>query len=312
MKWLEVAVTTTAEAVEAVAAHLERLGGGGAVIEDPSLVERRKLESPWDLFTGDLAPAEAHRVIAYWPAGPETDARLADLRRFLDDLPSFGLDPGAGAVSVRQRDEAEWAEAWKRFYHTQRVGRVIIRPSWEEYRPAPGEILLDLDPGMAFGTGTHPSTALCLELLQELISGGESVVDAGTGSGILTLAALKLGAGRALACDVDPVACQVAKENFRRNGMEGRVSVVCGDVREALAEVGEPPDLILANIVAEVIISLSAAFAAGLVPGGRLIASGIVVERQPEVAAALASAGFRLQTTRERDGWVALVGVREG
>ncbi len=280
------AVTTTAEAVEAVAAELEALGSAGVVLEDPA------------------------RVIAYWPAGAEADERLRRLRRFLAGLPVCGLDPGPARVEAVRRDDAEWAESWKRFYHTRRIGRLVVRPSWEEYQPGPEEVVVTLDPGMAFGTGTHPTTALCLEALEEELSGGESVVDAGTGSGILAIAAAKLGAARVVACDADPVACQVAEENLARNGVTDRVVVRCADAGEALRSLDWPADLILANLTAEAIVSLAPVFAGAAAPGGRLLASGIVAERRAEVVGALAAAGLEVDTVREREGWALLRAAR--
>lgn len=291
MQWLEVAVTTTAEAVEAVGAQFAALGSGGLVVED-------------------LPAPGARRVVAYWPAGQEAEERLASLRRFLRALPAFGLDPGPAEVRVILRDEAEWAESWKRHYRLQRIGKLVIRPSWEAYAPAPGEVVIDLDPGMAFGTGTHPTTALCLAALQEEASRSGTAVDAGTGSGILAIAAAKLGAGRVVACDVDPLACRVAEENVRRNGVSDRVEVRCGDAREVLRSLGRRVDLLLANIVAEVIADLAPDFAAAAVPGGRLLASGITAERSAEVAQALEASALFVTGVRERDGWVVLRAVR--
>ncbi|HHW15322.1 MAG TPA: 50S ribosomal protein L11 methyltransferase, partial [Firmicutes bacterium] len=251
-----------------------------------------------------------HRVIAYWPAGPESEERLAELRRFLADLPACGLDPGDAELQVARRRESEWAENWKRYYHTFRLGRLVIHPSWEAYSPGPGEAVLTLDPGMAFGTGTHPTTALCLAALGEEIRGGELVADAGTGSGILAVAAMKLGAERVVACDADPVACRVAEENARRNGVADRISVRWGEAGEVLAALARPVDLLVANIVADVIIRLAPSFAAALAPGGRLLASGIVAGRREETAAALSRAGLRVTGGRDEGGWVLLRAVR--
>lgn len=310
MEWLEVAVTTTAEAVEAVAAKAEALGSAGVVIEDPFLVGRRKRESPWDLFPDDVPVPRVPRVIAYWPAGPESEQRLDELQRFLAELPAWGLDPGEAGVEVALRRESEWAENWKRYYHAFRLGRLVVHPSWEEYRPRPGEAVLTLDPGMAFGTGTHPTTVLCLTALEEEIRGGEVVADVGTGSGILGIAAVKLGAGRVIACDVDPVACRVAEENARRNGVVDRITVRRGEAGEALAALTEPVELLVANIVAEVIIGLAPTFAAALAPGGRLLASGIIAERREDTAAGLERAGLRLAGERQEAGWLLLRAVR--
>lgn len=306
MEWLEVTVTTTAEAVEAVAAKLEALGSAGVVVQDPTLPGRRQSESPLDLFPDDLPLPDADRVTGYWPAGPEVEERLVVLRRFLAELPGFGLNPGSVTVEVRPRAEAEWAEAWKRFYHAQTIGRVVVCPSWEECRPEPGAVLVELDPGMAFGTGSHPSTALCLMALQDLISGGERVLDVGTGSGILAIAAVRLGAGSVLAVDVDPVACRVAVENVGKNGVGDRVEVRLGEAGEFLRAEEGTADLILANLVADLIIPLAPAFTGALAPGGHLLASGVTDGRRAAVVEALSRAGLTVVRAHEDEGWVAL------
>ncbi|MGE5623907.1 MAG: 50S ribosomal protein L11 methyltransferase [Methanocella sp.] len=309
MEWVEVTVTTAPEAVEAVAAKLEALGSAGVVVQDPELLGRRRSDSPLDLFPADLPVPDADRVTGYWPAGPEVEKRLAELRRFLTELPGFGLSPGSATLEVRSRAESEWAEAWKRFYHAQSVGRVLICPSWEECRPEPGMIVVDLDPGMAFGTGSHPTTALCLRALQDLVSSGEWVLDLGTGSGILAITAAKLGAEKTLAVDVDPVACRVAAENVTKNGVGDRVEVRQADAGEVLGQAEGTVDLILANLVADLIVPLAPAFRRALATKGRLLVSGITDTRWPEVVEALGAAGLTVLRAHEQEGWVALEAV---
>lgn len=306
MEWLEVRVTTSSEAAEAVAFRLEELGCQGVVLEDPGLLERRQRESPLDLFPEELVADEAHRVVGYWAATDDFRARLAELEAFLSRLPEWGLDPGLALVETRRRDEAEWAEAWKRFYHTLKVGRLVVRPSWEEYQLQPGELAIDLDPGMAFGTGTHPTTALCLGALQEVLAQNDLVVDAGTGSGILAIAAAKLGAERVIACDLDPVACRVSRENVALNGVADRVEVREGDARPVLRSVAGQANVVVANIVAEVIAAFAPDLAAALRPDGVLLAAGIIDHKRPLVEQALAEAGLRVVDRREQERWVLL------
>ncbi|MGE5509173.1 MAG: 50S ribosomal protein L11 methyltransferase [Chitinophagales bacterium] len=308
MEWREVRVTTSAEAAEAVAFRLERLGCQGVVLEEPGLLERRRRESPLDLFPEELRPAEGHRVTGYLAEDGRTEGLLAELRTFLCELPGWGLDPGPARVEVRRREDTEWADAWKRYYHTLKVGRLVVRPSWEEYQAGPGELVIDLDPGMAFGTGTHPTTALCLAALEEALreTRAELVVDAGTGSGILAIAAAKLGAGRVIACDLDPVACRVARENIASNGVAPAIEVREGDARPVLRSVAGRASVVVANIVAEVIAAFAPDLTGALRPGGLLLAAGIIEHKRPAVEEALLKTGVRLEEGREQDGWVLL------
>ncbi|VFU19654.1 ribosomal protein L11 methyltransferase (fragment) [anaerobic digester metagenome] len=180
----------------------------------------------------------------------------------------------------------------------------MVRPSWEDYRAVEGELVIELDPGMAFGCGTHPTTSLCLKLLENYIRGGERIYDVGTGSGILAVAAAALGAGRVVAVDLDPVACRAAAENVARNRVEGIVRVVQGNLLDNL---NGGADLVVANIIAGVIISLAPDAAAALVPGGFLIASGIIRHRAEEVRDALEEAGLTPWEQLEEGEWTAIV-----
>ncbi len=304
MEYLEVALDVPQETAEAVAFLLWRHGSGGAVLEDGP----------------DGGPAGRALVRAFFPADGEGRARLeavrAALRAFPASFPHLGLPAdrpwwGERVGVVREED---WAEAWKAYYKPVRCGRrLAVAPTWERYDARPGEVVVRLDPGMAFGTGTHPSTALCLEFLDGSAPGdgrpsapdvaGAAVLDVGTGSGILAIAAALLGAGRVVALDVDPVAVRVAEENARANGVEGRVRVRRGEVA------GEPDaayDLVLANITAGVLRELAPDLARVLRPGGTLVLSGIVAPERGRVEEAFRARGLTPAGAAEREGWVLL------
>jgi len=208
----------------------------------------------------------------------------------------------------RELAEDDWANAWKRHYHVLRVGRrIVIRPSWQEYRPQPDDVVVVLDPGMAFGTGLHPTTQMCLQALEEHLEPGAKVLDLGTGSGILAIAAAKLGAGSVLALDNDPLAVRAAQANAQSNGVQNVVTVELGSLDKATGEF----DLVLVNILARVIIELAGQ---GLVdrigPTGLLIAAGLIEEQEAEVEAALRERGMEIVERRQEKDWVAVVGSR--
>jgi ribosomal protein L11 methyltransferase len=209
---------------------------------------------------------------------------------------------GAREATSTVVPEEDWAELWKQHFKPRRIGqRLVVRPSWEEYDAAPGDVEIVLDPGQAFGTGEHPTTRLCLELLEALELQGKSVADVGCGSGILAVAAVKLGAARVLATDLDLLAVEVAKENAGRNG----VSFECF-VAEGMTELaGQRWDVVLSNIISATLIRLAPGVPEHLVPGGCWIVSGIIENNWPDVLAAAERAGLKLERHLAEDGWVA-------
>jgi ribosomal protein L11 methyltransferase len=247
-------------------------------------------------------------VRAYLPAADEVAARraIAEATEALGHLQAFGLRP-IGELTTRVVHEADWAEAWKEHFPVLRVGRrIVIRPTWREHEPLPGDVVVALDPGMAFGTGLHPTTQLCLAALARLADqgdvGGRRVLDVGCGSGILALAAVLLGADRAVGVDTDPIAVEATLANAARNDLGGRVAA-----REGSLPSREPAfGLVLANLIAGVLVPLAPLLRAELADDGVLLASGIFVDREAEVVAALDAAGLRV-TARDAEGdWVAL------
>ena len=216
-------------------------------------------------------------------------------------LDAEGIEYETSIVGVNEED---WANNWKQYYHTQRIGkRIIVTPSWEEYTPAEGEVQMRLDPGMAFGTGTHDTTRLCLELLEEVVTPETRILDVGTGSGILSVGGVLLGAPSALGVDIDPVAVKVANENAEINEVTGKTEFVCGDLTD---KVHGKFEIVTANIVADVIIRLLSTVKNYLLKGGVLIVSGIIDTRADEVENACHEAGFVTEKRLEHGGWVAI------
>jgi ribosomal protein L11 methyltransferase len=296
MRWLELSVEADVEAVEAVSEILGRVGGGTAVqptrlIRDPNdeLAAREDVSAPY-VVTAHVADA------------PDAAERVEATERALWHLQAFGLRP-VGPLRVRGVDDADWINAWKAHYVAQRIGRVVIVPSWADEELDDGEVAIILDPGMAFGTGLHPTTRGCLELLQRIEPMPGHVLDVGCGSGILALAALRLGATRAIGIDTDPLSVAASRDNAARNGLADRLEAREGTLPAAAME---RYPLVLANLVAAVLIALAEPLAAHLAPGGILLASGIIEPRSGEVVAAMTVVGLRVADRRDDGEWVSL------
>lgn len=316
MKWLEIAVETTDAGVEAVSGALMRAGINTFSIEESHEAVGRFLDEEakyWDYADTDRLGADVPRVVAYVADLPENACTADDARAYIDELKSLDLpfDVGSLAVSVRTVDEEDWANNWKKNYKPLAIGkRLLVVPSWEDVVEAGERTKLVLDPGMAFGTGSHQTTRMCLELLEEAVHDGDELIDLGCGSGILSIAGLLLGASRAVAVDIDPVARDIAAENAQRNGIDfNNYSVYIGDVltdESVRREIFGSYDVVVANIVADVIIAL-APFAKRLAHiGAPFITSGIIAERKDDVVAALEKAGFTVERTLRMDDWVAI------
>ncbi|OAT82300.1 50S ribosomal protein L11 methyltransferase [Desulfotomaculum copahuensis] len=304
MQWLEIAVSIPPEDVEAVCNFFVEFDTGGVAVDDPAFISAYMDLPPDAVVPGALTAPEMPVVRAYLPVDGRLEERLARLRQTLTAL----WPVAARGLKTRLLDEQDWANAWRAYYKPVPVGRsLVVKPSWEEYRVDPGRHVIELDPGMAFGCGTHPTTVMCLELLEETVASGETVIDVGTGSGILAVAAALLGAGRVTAVDNDPVAVAAARENIIRNGVQGIVTAKQGDL---LAGEWEPAGLVAANIVADVIIRLAPAAAMLLKPGGLFIVSGIIRDREAQVRWALAAAGLSVSRERRGGEWVALAAGR--
>jgi ribosomal protein L11 methyltransferase len=299
--WLELSVAADHEAVEAVSEILSRAAPGGTSVEPAfELVE--------DGLAARIDTARPALVRAYLPVLSASTVReaVAQADRELGHLQAFGLRP-IGELAARLVHEADWGNAWKAHFPVLRVGRaIVIRPTWRRHRRQPGDVVIALDPGMAFGTGLHPTTRLCLASLESLadrgLLEGARVLDVGSGSGILSIAAGRLGASSVLAVDVDPIAVEATAANARRNRLARRIRA-----REGSAPSGDGPfDVVLANLIASLLVQLADGLAADLRPGGTLLASGIFADREREVVAAFGARGLSIARRWSEGDWVAL------
>jgi len=303
--WLELAVEADIEAVEAVSEILGRVASGGTTVEPAFELVDEGLGARVD-------PSRPAVVRGYVPArdASAAEAAAAETAEALGHLQAFGLRT-IGELRTRIVHEADWAEAWKAHFPVLRIGRrLVIRPTWRRHRRQPDDAVLALDPGMAFGTGLHPTTRLCLAALEELADRGAvtgvRVLDVGCGSGILAIAAVKLGASNALGVDTDPIAIEATLANARRNRIIRRIRARVGSLPSA-----EPPfDIALANLIAGVLVPLAGALRAELRPGGTLVASGIFIDREREVRSAFEAVGMVVSERTEEGEWVALTATR--
>jgi ribosomal protein L11 methyltransferase len=296
VRWLELKVEVDSEAVEAVSEIFGRLGRGAAV--RPT----RLIRDPSDELSARENPVAPYELTAHVPDDAAAPPAIEATERALWHLQAFGLRP-VGELRVRAVEETDWTEAWKAGYAPQRIGRLLIVPSWLEAPAGTDDLVLRLDPGMAFGTGLHPTSRACLQLLQRIGPMPPRVLDVGSGSGILSLAALALGAERVDALDTDAVAVQATLANAAANGMADRITARAGTLGP---ECTSPYPLVLANLVAAVLVDLAPRLAAHLASDGTLLASGIIAERGEEVAAALTGAGMSVGERVEDGEWVSL------
>ncbi len=300
MKWKEYSILTEGICVEAIAGIFNKLGAGGVIIEDPQAARKYINQNGWnaDSVSPDFLDHIFVVVKAYFP----------DDRPILDELNDYiqAVESNFGVqcqIFIDEKRNEDWEDNWKKYYHTFKVGqRMVIKPSWEEYVPRENEIIIDIDPGMAFGTGIHASTRFCLLFIEQYIRGGESIVDAGCGSGILSIASAKLGARSIFAMDVDQVAVKIARGNVALNHLQDTIQVEAGDIVEVISD--HPADVILANITAEVVSMLVPEAAQALGPGGLLFGSGIVDSRWPGVKKQLEDHGFAIEQVLQDVDWI--------
>lgn len=303
MIWKEISVLTEGICVEAIAGIFHKLGSGGVVIEDPQAARKyinKGVYNP-ELASPDFLEHEFVVVKAYFPEDKDIiDEIYASIEKVKDNFNA------RCKVFIGEVKDEDWEESWKKYYHTFKVGeRIVIKPSWEDYTAKPNEIVVEIDPGMAFGTGIHASTRFCLKFIDEYIKGGELVVDAGCGSGILSIAAVKLGAEKVWGMDIDDVAVKVAIENVRLNGLEDKIIIKAGDIVEEIKEY--KPDIVLANITAEVVTLLIPEVSKVLPAGGYLFGSGIVDSRWPGVKKELEEYGFEIEKVLTDVDWIGVV-----
>lgn len=301
MQWLELTVQSHPDAVESVSELLSRYTAGGVAIEEP--IELLDEGQEYRVLAGQ--PVLVH---AYAPMdGKEEEARQR-IAEGLWHLSSLGAH-FVGELQTRTVNEEDWANAWKEYFYVTHIGqRLVIRPSWRSYTPKESEVMLTLDPGMAFGTGLHPTTRMCLEQVEKRTRAGMRVLDVGTGSGILAIAAAKLGAASVYAIDNSSVAVESTSSNVAMNELSERVAVVLGVLDEAQAQrTAGQYDLVVANIIAHIIGSIAPHLARVLAPSGLLVVSGIIEARRHDAEDPLLAAGLELVEQTSIEDWLALV-----
>lgn len=302
MDYTEVTVSTTTQGAELVSDLLMRLGAAGTQILDRAdLPDPSKPTAHWELMDQSVIDAMPEDVqVKAWFEADSVGAVSAALREQLTAL--RGPHMGTLSLSMQGVKEEDWSENWKQYYKPFRLGdHMVVKPTWEPWDTQAGDLIIEIDPGMAFGTGTHETTAMCVTLIEKYYQGG-SLLDVGTGSGILAIAAARLGAKGIVAVDIDPDAVRVAQENVAHNGLEDAIEVRKGDLLQGLSQ---QFDFAVANILAPVICMLAAPLKQHLTPGGRFICSGIIAEAEQDVNDALLAAGYIIDEIQRKGDWVA-------
>jgi ribosomal protein L11 methyltransferase len=303
MKWIETKIVFDHPdkdlAVDLISDAFYDFGLQGVVVEDP----RIEPEEGWPEDV--IGRPDHYAVTGYFPDDNRTEKRCKILEeKLLQFKDKLGL---IYRMSYKELDEEDWAHSWKAYFRPQKIGRnMVVKPTWRDYRADRSEVVIELDPGMAFGTGTHPTTAMCISMIENYLEKGNLFLDIGTGSGILMIAAAKLGAGKIRGVDHDETAVQIAVENLRRNGVEAqRFFVICANLAEGIKE---KYDIVAANILSQVILNLLNDIGGVLKAGGIFICSGIVDKNEKQVVAAMRNIGFEILEISSQDEWVAIAG----
>ncbi|WRP05326.1 50S ribosomal protein L11 methyltransferase [Rossellomorea aquimaris] len=308
MKWSEISILTTNEAIEPISNILHESGASGVVIEDPAelIKEREDMFGEIYQLNPDDYPSEGVLVKAYLPVNSFLGETVDEIKQGITNLVTYDIDIGENKVEISEVNEEEWATAWKKYYHPVKISdKFTIVPTWEDYTPVHSdELIIELDPGMAFGTGTHPTTVMCIQALERIVKKHDAVIDVGTGSGVLSIAAAQLAADNVRAYDLDEVAVRSARLNVKLNKVQQTVTV---DANNLLNGVSGQADVIVANILAEIILRFTLDAFELVKPGGFFITSGIIQPKKQEVRDALESAGFIIEEIMVMEDWVAII-----
>lgn len=305
-EWLEVTIVTSSEAVEAITGILYNTGIKGISIEDSQDVEfKKKNPGDWDYFDESLLNIKEGAVIkAYYKEDEYIQKYIDQIKQGVDNLETFGFNKGEGLVFVTKVNEEDWENNWKKYYKPTKIGeKIVIKPLWENYEKKEDELIVTLDPGMAFGTGTHETTRMCIKSMEKYVKEGCNIFDIGTGSGILAIAGAKLKADKVIGVDLDPVAVKSAKDNVKYNKIKN-VEIRHGNLMEV---VKGKADIVVANIIADIIIYLANHVKGYLKESGVFICSGIILERREDVIKKLEENGFFIKEVLEEGEWVCII-----
>lgn len=312
MKWSEITIHTTNEAIEPISNILHEAGASGVVIEDPFELIKEREDQFGEIYqlNPDDYPEEGVLVKAYLPINSFLGETVEAIKENINNLVLFNIDIGLNKVSIMEVNEEEWATAWKKYYHPVKISeKFTIVPTWENYTPVHSdELIIELDPGMAFGTGTHPTTVLCIQALERIVKKEDMVIDVGTGSGVLSIAAAMLGAKSVLALDLDEVAVRSAKLNIKLNKVHETTTVRQNNL---LSGINEQADVIVANILAEVIVRFTDDVYRLLHKDGYFIASGIILQKKEEVKDAIIASGLEIIETVQMEDWVSITAQKK-
>ena len=308
MNWNEISVSTTTLAVELISNIFIESGSKGVMIEDPSDFHLQGQDPlAWDYMEEEVFDFghEDVRVIGYFSSEEDLDEKLSEIKKRLEYVKSLDLDTGSLEVFKKVVKQENWENEWKKYFNVQKVSNsIVIKPSWEDYTAKDGEKIIDIDPGMAFGTGTHETTRMCINAIEKYMKQGDSLIDIGCGSGILSIAAAHLGAQRVIAVDLDKLAVKVSKENVELNGFSDTVDVRYCDLTEVI---DEKADVIVANIIADIIAKLSENIADFMKKDGYFISSGIINDKKDFVISKLIDNNFEIVEERNDGEWNCIV-----
>ena len=318
MKYIQADIHVNREGIEPVLTALMNVDIVDTVVEDPAdiadLLDKDQ-DWEWDYVDDsviDMQNAEP-KVTVYMEDDEEGRRKLAALQGAVEELKkeaaagAYGknVDLGPLTVDVYVEDDSEWKDNWKEFFKPKKVGKhIVVKPTWYDYEKEEGDLVIEIDPGMAFGTGTHETTSLCLRLMEDYMQDGDKVLDVGCGSGILAIAGALLGSPEVLGVEIDPVAVEIAQENLKLNGVTGVARAQYGDLTKGIDFKAE---IVVANLMADLVMMLSADVAKHILPGGKYISSGILVEKRDQVAAVIRDCGFDIVEIREDGMWCAIV-----
>lgn len=306
-KWIEIQVITTSEALEPISGIFYGLDCKGVAIEDPNdVLEREQGPLTWDFADLNVFEhkGEVAVVKAYFAETENIENVIAFVKEKVEEIRNCGFEVGEGKVVTAEMMEEDWANNWKQYYKPTNIGNnIVIKPIWEEYEAKGNEIIIELDPGMAFGTGTHETTRMCAKSLEKYVEKDSTVFDIGTGSGILAFIASKFGAKHVIGVDLDPVAVESANENLAYNKLNN-VEMIYGNLVDV---VEGKADIVVANILAEIVCILTDDVKKVLNKGGLFISSGIINERRDMVLAKLAEQGFEIIETMQEGEWNCIV-----